>query len=83
MNKTLLFLTIFSLGYVFNDVLKEYDLNLIDTVKAEVAGMDYRDLRRDRDFKKAVAFIVEDIVEDCSVSGYVDGDYLYGTSISC
>ena len=87
MNKTLLFLTIFSLGYVFNDVLKEYDLNLIDTVKAEVAGMDYRDLRRDRDFKKAVAYIVEgiveDIVEDCSVSGYVDGDYLYSSSISC
>ena len=79
MNKTLLFLTIFSLGYVFNDVLKEYDLNLINNVKAEVAGMDYRDLRRDRDFKKAVAYIVE----DCSVSGYVDGDYLYSTSISC
>ena len=79
MNKTLLFMTIFSLGYVFNDVLKEYDLNLIDNVKAEVAGMDYRDLRRDRDFKKAVAYIVE----DCSVSGYVDGDYLYSTSISC
>jgi hypothetical protein len=64
---------------VFNDVLKEYDLNLIDNVKAEVAGMDYQDLRRDRDFKKAVAYIVE----DCSVSGYVDGDYLYSSSISC
>ncbi len=79
MNKTLLFLTIFSLGYVFNDVSNEYDLNLIGIVKAEVAGMDYRDLRRDRDFKKAVAYIVE----DCDVSGYVDGDYLYSTSISC
>ena len=79
MNKNLLFLTIFSLGYVFNDVLKEYDLNLIDNVKAEVAGMDHRDLRRDRDFKKAVAYIVE----DCSVSGYVNGDHLYSTSISC
>ena len=45
MNKTLLIK--FSLGYVFNDVLKEYDLNLIDTVKAEVAGMDYRDLTED------------------------------------
>ena len=79
MNKTLLFLTIFSLGYVFNDVSKEYDLNLINSVKAEVAGMSYRDLRRDRDFKKAVRYIVE----DCSVSGEVDGDYLYSASISC
>lgn len=37
---------------------------------AEVAGMDYSDLRRDRDFRRAV----EDLVEDCSVSG---------SSISC
>ena len=79
MNKIVLFLTVFSFGYVFNDVLKEYDLNLIDKVRAEVAGMSYHDLRRDRDFKKAVRYIVE----SCSVSGYVDGDYLYSTSISC
>ena len=39
-------------------------------VKADVGGMDYRDLRRDRDFRKAVEYIVE----DCSVSG---------SSISC
>lgn len=32
---------------------------------ARVAGMDYSDLRRDRDFRRAV----EDVVEDCSVSG--------------
>jgi hypothetical protein len=79
MNKILLVLTIFSFGYVFNDILDKYDLNLIDKVSADVAGMDYRDLRRDRDFKKAVRYIVE----SCSVSGYVDGDYLYSTSISC
>ncbi|MDC1115937.1 hypothetical protein OAT37_04245 [Alphaproteobacteria bacterium] len=79
MNKILLVLTIFSFGYVLNDVLEEYDLNLIDKVRSEVAGMDYRDLRRDRDFKKAVKYIVE----RCSVSGYVDSDYLYSTSISC
>ena len=36
MNKTLVFLTIFSLGYVFNDVSNEYDLNLIGIVKAEL-----------------------------------------------
>ena len=64
---------------MFNDVSKEYDLNLIGIVKAEVTGMDYTDLRRERDFKKAVAYIVE----DCDVSGHVYGDYLYSTSMSC
>jgi len=51
----------------------------VEDAKADVAGMDHRDLRRDRDFKKAVKYIVE----NCSVSGYVDDDYLYNTSISC
>lgn len=37
-------------------------------VNADVAGMDYRDLKRDRDFKKAV----KSIVENCSVDdGYI------------
>ena len=72
-------MTIFSFGYVFNNILEEYDLNLIDKVSADVAGMDYLDLTHDRDFKKAVKYIIE----RCSVSGYVDGDYLYATSISC
>jgi hypothetical protein len=35
----------------------------IGSVYADVAGMDYRELRRDRDFKKAVRYIVE----DCSI----------------
>jgi len=39
MNKTLLVLTIFSFGYVFNDILEEYDFDLIDKVSADVAGM--------------------------------------------
>jgi hypothetical protein len=39
-------------------------------VKASVAGMGYYELRRDRDFRRAV----EDVVEDCSVRG---------NSISC
>ncbi len=38
---------------------------LVAEAKAEVAGMSYRDLRRDRDFKKAVKYIVE----NCTVSG--------------
>jgi hypothetical protein len=52
---------------------------VLQEAKAEVAGMDYSDLRRDRDFQKAVAYIVE----SCTVDGYVDGDYLSGGSISC
>jgi hypothetical protein len=47
--------------------------------QAEVAGMDYFALRTDYDFKKAVRHVVE----DCDVSGYVDGGYLYSTEISC
>jgi len=37
---------------------------LVAEAKAKVAGMSYSDLRRDRDFKKAVRYIVE----DCTVS---------------
>ncbi|MEC7832245.1 MAG: hypothetical protein VX440_00530 [Pseudomonadota bacterium] len=70
MNRVLLFLTIFSFGYVFNDILKEYNLNIIDKVKADVAGMDYRELRRDRDFKRAVRHVI-------SGNCYVDGSYVY------
>ena len=52
---------------------------------AEVAGMGYTDLRRDRDFRRAVQYIVD----DCSIDGgyanvNVDGTaYVYGASISC
>jgi len=38
---------------------------LVPEVRAEVAGMDYYDLRTDYDFKKAVRYIVE----DCDVDG--------------
>ena len=71
MNKMFTFLTIFSFGYVVNDVLSENNINLIAQANADVAGMDYRDLRRDRDFRKAVEYIVE----DCYI--------LMNTSISC
>ena len=46
--------------------------------KAEVAGMDYYDLKSDYDFKKAV----RQIVENCDISGHVEDDYLYA-DISC
>lgn len=37
---------------------------------AEVAGMDYYDLRRDRDFKKSVKYII-------SGNCYVQDEYVY------
>ena len=80
MSKTLLFLTVFSLGYVMNDILRENNINLVGAVYAEVDGMNYMDLRIDRDFRIAVEYLVE----DCSVEGgYVDDGYVYGASISC
>ena len=42
------------------------NIDLIQAVNAEVAGMDYRDLKRDRDFKKAVRRVVEN---SCTVQG--------------
>ena len=52
----------------------------IQEAMAEVAGMDYSDLKYDYDFKKAV----KSIVNNCSVEGgYTDGGYVYGSSISC
>ena len=69
MNKTLLLLTVFSLGYMMNDILRENNINLIDKVKADVAGMSWYDLKHDYDFKKAVKRVVEDYCESES-----DGD---------
>ncbi len=59
-NITLLLITTFSFGYICNDILKENNIELISKVYAEVSGMNYFELRRDRDFKKAVQYIVED-----------------------
>ena len=79
-NKTLLLITIFSFGYILNDILKENSIELINKAYADVAGMDYSELRRDRDFKRAVQYIVE----NCDVTGgYIDGDYLYGAEVDC
>jgi hypothetical protein len=65
MNKALFFITIFSFGYVVNDILRERNINLISRVYAEVAGMDQFELKSDYDFKKAVRKVVE---RYCSVS---------------
>ena len=52
----------------------------IPEAKAKVAGMDYSDLRKDSDFKIAVTFIIEN---NCTVSGYADGERIYNADISC
>ncbi len=65
MNKLLVVFTIFSVGYIMNDIVKEAHMELIDKANAEVAGMDAYDLIYDYDFRNAV----EDIVEDCEVDG--------------
>ena len=49
----------FMVGYIANDFVKTLDVSLIRPAQASVAGMDYRDLRRDRDFKRAVRYVVE------------------------
>lgn len=67
MNRILLFVTIFSFGYMFNDVLKEFDLDLFNKDSSEidswgntdVLGIDWEDLRRDKNFKKALKWHVE------------------------
>ena len=46
------------------------DTSVFPTVHADVAGMSDSDLRRDRDFRRAVRYVVE----DCNV---------LGSSISC
>ena len=45
-----------------------FNFSVIPEVKADVGGMNHRELRRDRDFKKAVKYIVE----RCYIS--IDGE---------
>lgn len=78
MNKAVVFFAIFSAGYLCNDIMHNHKVNIFENVQAEVAGMDYYDLKGDYDFKKAV----RRIVENCSVDGYVDDATVY-SSISC
>jgi len=55
-------------------------IGFIPSAQAEVAGMSYRELERDRDFERAV----ESIIEDCEVAGYADdGGYLCSSDIDC
>ena len=52
----------------------------VSSAYAEVAGMGYGDLRRDKDFKKAVRYVVE----NCSVTGgEIEDGEISGMTISC
>ena len=52
-------LTVINVGVVL--------VNTTASVRADVAGMNYKQLRRDRDFRKAVRYVVE---SDCSVDNW-------------
>lgn len=56
----------FCCGFLGKTIVDETGIDIVSVAYAEVAGMDYRELRRDRDFKKAVRRVVENY---CSVSG--------------
>ena len=84
-NNRLIVLTAFLFGYALSDVVNNVSNGFISAVVAEVDGMTYTELRRDRDFKKAVRYIVD---SDCTVrlsGGYVESDYIYGLNgdLSC
>ena len=64
--KKVTLLTAFLAGYFVNDVVSEF----VPVAHAEVAGMSYQELKRDRDFKKAVRNVV-------SGNCYVDAEYIY------
>ena len=75
---------VFCAGYITSDILNEVNFSIVSPVRAGVAGMDYYELRTDYDPKKAVKYLIEDVVEDCDVSGFADRDgYIYSSSISC
>ncbi len=62
LNILFLFL-VFAAGALFKTAMDAGGVEFVHRAYADVAGMDYRDLRRDRDFRRAVQYIVE----GCSV----------------
>ena len=64
-------LTVIALGILtLNFQLFKDDINIITNANAEVDGMNYNELRRDRDFKRAVRRVVSGYC-------YVDSGYVY------
>ena len=80
----------FCFGVLGKTALDAVGYEVVGPATAEVAGMDYLDLLRDRDFSSAVRSIISDavpviiyetvpgMIEDCNV--WVDGEY---GNISC
>jgi hypothetical protein len=80
----------FCFGVLGKTALDAVGYEVVGPATAEVAGMNSRDLSRDRDFRRAVESIVYDtasvviydvvpgMIEDCNV--WVDGEY---GNISC
>jgi hypothetical protein len=60
----------FLVGYAASDLAQELHFASITQAWADVAGMDYYDLKTDSDFKKAVKSVV-------SGNCYIDGQYVY------
>ena len=71
---TIFLLTLFNLAILV--------INMSVQSRADVAGMDYRELKRDRDFKRAVEGIVESILDD-KIKKIVEDCRVYNGSISC
>jgi len=57
-NKMSILVCVFLFGYAVNDVVQEIDATIVTQAWADVAGMNYLELRRDRDFKRAVKDVV-------------------------
>ena len=55
----------FLAGYFVSDITNDIGFSFIFDVTADVAGMDYYDLKSDYDFKRAVMTILE---ENCAAS---------------
>ena len=66
--KVMVLALVFSFGYIANDIIRESNISVISSAKADVAGMGYRALVGDRDFIGAV----QSIVGNC----WVDGEYI-------
>ena len=63
--KILLLIATFAAGALFKTALDESGIEFVQRAYADVAGMDASDLRSDREFKRAVEYIVE----RCEIDG--------------
>tara|TARA_Y100000588_G_C13769052_1_gene717383 strand:+ start:284 stop:547 length:264 start_codon:yes stop_codon:yes gene_type:complete len=59
-NLKIIVLAAFFLGYFVNDLVREAGLNYFSSANADVANMNYFELKRDEAFKKAVMSVAEE-----------------------